>query len=64
MPLYTAITQEGTVSVEIKTKIAEENHPNPHFCDEGTKEFCPRDLPLLSEGVWINRWSGSSYRRA
>ena len=24
MPLYTAITQEGTVSVEIKTKIAEE----------------------------------------
>jgi hypothetical protein len=63
MPLYTVITQDGTVSAETKAKIARD-HPNPRHRDESAEELCPRGLPLLSEGVWIYRWRGSSYRRA
>jgi hypothetical protein len=60
MPLHRDYSR-GTVSLETKAKICRRDHPNPHFCDEGGEELCPRGLPLLSEGVWIYRWRGNFY---
>ena len=39
MPLYTANTQEGTVSVETKAENCRRDYPNPHQRDEGSDEL-------------------------
>jgi hypothetical protein len=51
MPLYTAISQEGTISTEHQGKNRIRDHPNSHFCDESAEELCPRGLSLVSSGM-------------
>jgi hypothetical protein len=59
MPLYTAITQEGTVSVATQTNNCRIDHPNPHFRDEGADELCPRGLPSYPKGSGFTGGEGA-----
>jgi hypothetical protein len=50
MPLYSTITQDGTVLAETKAENCSRDYLNPHHRDEDAEELCPRSLPLVSEG--------------
>jgi hypothetical protein len=60
MPLYTVISQDGTVSIETKVKIAEEI-TRIHTTVKGAEELCPRGLPLVSDGSRIYWWRAGSH---
>jgi phenylpyruvate tautomerase PptA (4-oxalocrotonate tautomerase family) len=64
MPLYTAITQEGIVSVETKAKIAEEITRIHTSVVKVPKNFVRVVFLSYPKGVWVYRWRGSSYHRA